>query len=178
MTTTALLPIFDGHNDSLLRMQSDHISFLDRNEIGGLDLPRAREGGYAGGFFAVYIRAKGVVLPTDPEAAVAQVMTALSDTAKPELLPDLDYSRAEALRMMAHLFRLERDSGGEIKVIRTAQELESAIQNGVLAAILHLEGADRHRPGRARSLLPRRHALVGHRPQPPERLRPWGAHRL
>lgn len=90
----------------------------------------------------MYIRAKGVVLLTDPEAAVAQVMTALSDTAKSEPLPDLDYSRAEALRMMAHLFRPERDSGGEIKVIRTAQELESAIQNGVLAAILHLEGAE------------------------------------
>jgi membrane dipeptidase len=141
VTTPAPLPIIDGHNDALLRMHSDHYSFLRRNQIGGLDLPRSRDGGLAGGFFAVYVRGKGLILPSDPEAAIKQVMAALSAEAEPDL-PDLEYSRAEALAMMAGLFRLEAESAGAITVVRTADELERAIAGGVLAAILHLEGAE------------------------------------
>jgi membrane dipeptidase len=142
MTIDAPLRIFDGHNDSLLRMQTDHISFLNRNEIGGLDLPRAREGGFAGGFFAVYVRAKGFVLPADPEAAIKRVMASLAADAEPLPLPDLDYARSEAMKQTAALFRLEQASNGEITVVRTARELANALENGVLAAVLHFEGAE------------------------------------
>jgi membrane dipeptidase len=44
--------------------------------------------------------------------------------------------------MMAALFRLERESDGAIRVVRTAAALERAVAEGVLAAILHLEGAE------------------------------------
>jgi microsomal dipeptidase-like Zn-dependent dipeptidase len=46
-------PIFDGHNDALLRMRMDGISFLDRNDGPDsgcvFDLPRCLEGGILGG---------------------------------------------------------------------------------------------------------------------------------
>jgi membrane dipeptidase len=146
MTNAAPLPIIDGHNDTLLRMRLDGLSFLERNDFGGLDLPRARQGGFAGGFFAVYVRAKGLHLPRDPVAAIKEVQAALSATAEPEL-PDLAYSQNEALAMMASLFRLERDSGGAVRVVRTAAELEQCIHANVLAAILHFEGAEPIDPG-------------------------------
>ena len=57
------IPIFDGHNDSLLRMYADGISFLERNEMAGLDFPLACQGGYAGAFFAVYIPPAGLKMP-------------------------------------------------------------------------------------------------------------------
>ena len=51
------IPIFDGHNDSLLRLpdRGGERSFLARSEEGHLDLPRAREAGFAGGFFAIFV---------------------------------------------------------------------------------------------------------------------------
>jgi microsomal dipeptidase-like Zn-dependent dipeptidase len=44
------LPVFDGHNDVLLAERS----FLEPSEDGHLDLARARAGGFAGGFFAIF----------------------------------------------------------------------------------------------------------------------------
>ena len=54
MTIDHKLPIFDGHNDVL---QSIYLpktgrgrSFFERTAEGHIDLPRMREGGFAGGF--------------------------------------------------------------------------------------------------------------------------------
>ena len=44
------LPVFDGHNDVLLEERS----FAERSDEGHLDLERARAGGFAGGFFAIF----------------------------------------------------------------------------------------------------------------------------
>src|SRR5260370_25094981 len=53
MNVTRQLPILDGHNDTLLRLASEERSFFVESEQGQLDLPRARRGGFAGGFFAI-----------------------------------------------------------------------------------------------------------------------------
>ena len=54
------VPVFDGHNDVLLRLwrheSADPVrAFLDGGRKGQLDLPMAREGGFAGGFFAIFV---------------------------------------------------------------------------------------------------------------------------
>ena len=50
--------VFDGHNDVLLRLGTSQgggpDAFFQRDNRGHLDLPRAREGGFGGGFFAVW----------------------------------------------------------------------------------------------------------------------------
>ena len=56
-------PVFDGHNDTVLSMTGSGRSFLARSSEGHIDLPRAREGGLGGGFFAVYIRDPAVKAP-------------------------------------------------------------------------------------------------------------------
>jgi hypothetical protein len=55
----SLIPVFDGHNDFLLRLLKNP---AERDAIwtmgdgtGHLDLPRMRKGGFAGGMFAIYI---------------------------------------------------------------------------------------------------------------------------
>jgi hypothetical protein len=53
--TSAFPPIFDGHNDTVLSMVKTGRSFFERSEGGHVDLPRVREGGMGGGFFALYI---------------------------------------------------------------------------------------------------------------------------
>jgi len=59
-----LTPIFDGHNDVLLRLFNKQIQgaerlFLEGEDDGQLDHPRAVKGGFAGGMFAIYIPSKG-----------------------------------------------------------------------------------------------------------------------
>ena len=53
------IPIFDGHNDSLHRLApytpEAVKSFFTQHTEGHVDFPRARTGGLAGGFFAVFV---------------------------------------------------------------------------------------------------------------------------
>ncbi|CAA9562446.1 MAG: Microsomal dipeptidase, partial [uncultured Thermomicrobiales bacterium] len=63
-STAATVPVFDGHNDTLLDLGVAGRSFFERSDAGHIDLPRAREGGLAGGLFAVFVR--------DPKAAVEE----------------------------------------------------------------------------------------------------------
>jgi len=53
------LPVFDGHNDTLVALHfpddKGKRSFFERSEHGHLDLPRAIEGHFAGGFFAICV---------------------------------------------------------------------------------------------------------------------------
>jgi membrane dipeptidase len=44
--------------------------------------------------------------------------------------------------MAAKLFEVEAASAGEFKVVRTVDELASCLQQGVVAAIMHLEGVE------------------------------------
>ena len=57
-STARSIPVIDGHNDTLTKIRQTASggapSFLERRETGHLDLPRAREGGLAGGFFAIF----------------------------------------------------------------------------------------------------------------------------
>jgi len=136
------LPIFDGHNDVLLalyeRDRGEGVTFFDRSEKGHLDLPRARAGGFGGGFFAVYI-------PADPSES-KPARTELPSTGMFEMpLPPplgLAYAQRTAFAMAALLFRAEAASDGQLKVVRTADELAACLRDGVLATILHFEGAE------------------------------------
>ena len=53
------MPVFDSHNDTLLTLhlpnRSEGRTFFARSELGHLDLPRAQDGGFGGGFFACYV---------------------------------------------------------------------------------------------------------------------------
>jgi len=142
MTNPNPLPIFDGHNDTLLslyeRERGEGISFFDRSAKGHIDLPRAREGGFGGGFFAVYV-------PPDPALPKPERpdLPATGSYAMPLPEPlELGYAQRAALAMSAGLFRIEAESEGQVKVVRTADELAGCLRDGVLAAILHFEGAE------------------------------------
>lgn len=135
--------IFDGHNDALLRLllpeSGKERTFFERSELGHIDLPRAREGGFGGGFFACWA-------PPDPESGwdeeSALIVTENGYEVADAPLLNPDYARSIADDMATLLFDLEAKSRGQLKIVRTVEELESCLQNGVLAAILHFEGAE------------------------------------
>ena len=138
-------PIFDGHNDTLLDLylpqRGKGRSFFVQSEHGHIDLPRAKAGGFGGGFFAIFTPnpqvAKGPV-SGDVGAKKAQ------STYKTPLPDPLEQSYALnfSMGMAAKLFELEAASAGQFKVVRTADELAACLQNGVVAAILHFEGVE------------------------------------
>lgn len=124
-------PVFDGHNDVLLRLRRSKKedpakAFLNGDEEGHIDLPRAREAGFAGGLCALYIPS-----PSREKDADGNFPT----PAQPEALN-------ETMAMAHLLFDIERRSGGDVTVCRTGADLRRAIAEGSFAAVFHIEGAE------------------------------------
>lgn len=150
MPDAASLPIFDGHNDVLLRLIRKGVAgveqqFLDGDGEGHLDLPRMQAGGFGGGLFAVFVPSPSDVpgeAPTDGRNKRREAMSGETyDLPLPAPL-SLGEAQPTALAMAGILFRIERASGGRVKVCRTAAEIRDCLARGVLATVLHFEGAE------------------------------------
>jgi membrane dipeptidase len=131
-------PIFDGHNDALLALERDPRrppSLLERSPSGHLDLPRAIEGGFAGGMFAVFV-------PSSREPGMRRSGGDDGYEMPYPATPGLARAQRTAGAMVARLFRAERMSKGRLKVVRSVSELRACVREGVLAAVLHFEGAE------------------------------------
>ncbi|WP_406720902.1 dipeptidase [Thioclava litoralis] len=140
MSILPQIPVFDGHNDFLLRLLNHP---LRREEIwngqdgtGHIDLPRARAGNFAGGFFAIYT--------PSPMSGDLEQMFAAMDTPPycldlPPMLPMTEAVNV-ALAEAGHLMWLERK--GDLQICRTSAQIRAAMAAGKIAAILHMEGAE------------------------------------
>ncbi|MBA2691910.1 MAG: membrane dipeptidase [Rubrobacter sp.] len=127
--------VFDGHNDVLDRLGAPGGggpgAFFERGEKGHLDLPRAREGGFGGGVFAVWVPSPEEDLKPEKRA--------------PNGLPpalDAAYALRYAMSSIAMLFKIEARSDGKLRVVRTVDEIRRSLDEGVMPAVLHMEGAD------------------------------------
>jgi membrane dipeptidase len=142
MTDSNPLPILDGHNDTLLALHMAERgagrTFFTQSERGHLDLPRARLGGFAGGFFAIF--------PSAPDQGKRMkkqlVVTGNGYEVTPFAAIDPDYAQRFTIGVAARLFRLEAESAGQVKVVRTVDDLRRCLDEGVLGVILHFEGAE------------------------------------
>lgn len=136
-------PIFDGHNDVLLRLHRKDASdaatqFVQGDGRGHLDLPRMQKGGFGGGFFAVFV-------PSPKDPSTDTFMDSMQGDSYDLPLPaelDISYAQPIALEMMGLLFQIEKESDGAFTVCRTAAEIRGALERGSVAAILHIEGAE------------------------------------
>ncbi|MBF9233731.1 dipeptidase [Microvirga alba] len=140
MSRSSLMPVFDGHNDVLLRLirgkAEPERDFLEGDNLGHLDLPRMKKGGFVGGFFAVYVSSDSGGIDIDAMMTHTQY-----DVPLPPAL-ELGHSQQVTLHMAAQLIRIERASKGAVKICRTAADIRECIDNGTLATILHIEGAE------------------------------------
>jgi membrane dipeptidase len=140
-----VIPIIDGHNDALLRAWRTGARLLERSEDGHFDLPRAREGGIAAGFCAVFVPELDVEADDDPSRVARPTADGY---AFPEQ-PAIDFRRAASVagEVVDLLFALEAESAGDLAVVRSVADLERAVAGGPFGAILHLEGAEPLSPG-------------------------------
>lgn len=140
-------PVLDGHNDTLTKIRhargdGDARTFLERSDDGHLDLPRAREGGMAGGFFAIFTsspewkKEKLPVMDDDGEP----VEGAFSVPLPPKL--DRRVATRFTLSVMSDLFRLVEEADGAMEVVTTADALRRCLDDGTFAVILHIEGVE------------------------------------
>src|SRR3569832_2142263 len=137
---TKPIPVFDGHNDVLLRLynssSADTVSdFLNGEDAGHLDLKKARAGSFVGGFFALF----------SPSAKAAATGSRADDEKVPQRSPiplTMDAARNSAIGELAILTKILRAAPGEVALCLTASEARAAIAQNRLAVVLHLEGAE------------------------------------
>ncbi|MGD2121285.1 MAG: membrane dipeptidase, partial [Gemmatimonadota bacterium] len=146
MPKSRKIPVFDGHNDTLLHLAikspGTESDFFTGRE-GHIDLPKAKEGGLAGGMFAMFapsknwkkeiqwreLRSDGPVTKKGWDVPLAGRLP------QPRAMNDI-------IAMMASLFRLQQMSMGQVKVVTTHRQLTSAMDRGVLAMVMHMEGVE------------------------------------
>ena len=135
--------IFDGHNDVLSRLYSlkkvSQIKSFTEGGGGAVDFPKCITGGFAGGLFAVYVPSKEGLFE-DLEA----MKESFYELPLPEPVEFADGLRI-SLEQFSILIRLERE--GVLSICKTVDEIYSSIDKGVLAAVIHLEGAEAIDPG-------------------------------
>lgn len=132
----ATIPVSDLHADPLLWNRN----LLVRNNIGQVDFPRLKEGGYALQLFSV--------VSASPRGAnyVKSSMAngdAMEDRARRDGWPPKTYKSVlnRALYLADKLKDFERRSNGAVRIVRTKGDLQKAVNDHVIAGILLSEGA-------------------------------------
>ncbi|MDA9954214.1 dipeptidase [Planktomarina sp.] len=138
LNSAAAPAIFDGHNDVLMHLYregglSASDSFLNGRD-GAIDLIKAKAGGFAGGFFAVYIPS-----PTDKAFKMEEMAKPTYDLPLPDAI-DWKDALPVAMAISAILFDLENKEA--LKVCRSVADIRATLAAGQIAAIFHLEGAE------------------------------------
>jgi membrane dipeptidase len=126
-------PVFDGHNDTILNLyeveRGEGRSFFEKSSSGHIDLPRARQGGFGGGFFALFS-------PAENMPAAEKLENSLPPSVDP------DFALKYTIRLASLLFRLIAESDGQVALVKSATDLQNCLERDVIAAIMHIEGAE------------------------------------
>lgn len=130
--------VFDGHNDTLLKLEMNNCSsqsqeFFDGNNQCHIDYPKAQKGGLVGGFFAMWV-------PTIPSGVSLTDFVFSYESAGDELAQPAAMEITN--KMMARAVRMEKDTKHRIKIVRQASDIKSADKNDQTAILLHIEGAE------------------------------------
>jgi membrane dipeptidase len=145
--TSRRVPVFDGHNDALLRLHrragaDAAVAFLRGEHSGQLDLPKARQGGFAGGLFAIFVPSSERKQDADKNGTGGEKPS--PDFGSDPAPPAVDAVKAQrtVFALMSLLFRIERESNGRVRVCRNSGDIQACLNEDRLAAILHIEGAE------------------------------------
>lgn len=133
--------IFDGHNDVLLRLLldggRDAASGFVTGRDGHIDIPRAKTGGFGGGFFAIYVHSPSE-FSSKTERYKAMCKPSY-DLPLPKAIPQ-DDAISVVMEEVAILLRLQEL--GALKICHSADDLRACFASGKMGAVMHMEGAE------------------------------------
>ena len=133
--------IFDGHNDVLLKLALGGGVEVARDFISGrdghIDIPRAKTGGFGGGFFALFARSPAAGQSQADRYAMMQ--TPPYDFPLPAPVTQ-EYTLPNIMEEIAILLRLQEL--GALKICHSTADLRACFASGKMAAIMHMEGAE------------------------------------
>ena len=157
MSEHPMIPVFDGHNDTLLSLISTGRDFYTGSDVGHLDAPRSQQGGLVGGFFACFVPTPGDQWTPNLEPILGKSIDGIA-LADENGSPSLAYAQLFANAMVARLLNLESGGGNMLReldnenghtwtdnplsIITFVEDLEDNVESGVMSAILHFEGAE------------------------------------
>lgn len=130
--------IFDGHNDVLFKLAlaggRSAVASFSEGRGGDIDLPRGRQAGFAGGFFALFVRSS-----MDPAVKERAMQASHYDLPLPDPVAQKD-ALPDVLEQVALL--LDMQAQGMVKICRSTADIRACMDSGQMAAILHMEGAE------------------------------------
>ncbi|HET9659956.1 MAG TPA: dipeptidase [Thermomicrobiales bacterium] len=134
----SLIPVFDGHNDTIQQIGEGKRSFFRRGARGHVDLPRAHEGGLIGGCFAIFV--------PDPDEDVAEMEKVGFDPSEKKKHPspplELSYAYNHAMEQLLGLYQIAGDSDGEVAIVRSTGDIRYNMGSDIFSIEIHMEGAD------------------------------------
>jgi membrane dipeptidase len=129
--------VFDGHNDTILRVLRGDVSAADL--AGGLpdghiDAKRAQEGRFGGGFFAIFAPSPGNKADRYEEMVKPAYDVPLPPPLDEAVAADWVARGLDAFDALV--------AAGAVTVCRSAAEIEAALPGPSMAAVIHIEGAE------------------------------------
>ena len=129
------MPFFDGHNDVLLRLWQKNsaaavFDFIDGEKGGHIDLPRAHDGEFIGGLFALYA----------PSHDPPQLNSLNPAASFPVHFAAAKRAVDGEFAVFQKLVR-EVPNQGFVQCLNVA-DIHNAAKRGAIAAVLHMEGAE------------------------------------
>jgi membrane dipeptidase len=130
-----MTPIFDGHNDVLLRLWNKNSprssqDFVEGDGEGHMDLPRMHDGGMVGGLFAVYT-------PSDD----GRNHDGLNPLAYGEVTRDVAWKTTLEMVEILHAIA-STTPNDDFKICLNIDDIRRCLARGAIAAVLHIEGAE------------------------------------
>lgn len=129
--------VFDGHNDLLVNLFNDggvEAAGLAQDRDGHFSFEKARIGGFGGGFFAIFV----------PNPQKMDMQAALSQGFDPNIsLPaQIPWQDALPVAMEQAAILVALQDLGHLRICTTVEQIRKVMNEGGIAAIMHMEGAD------------------------------------
>jgi membrane dipeptidase len=130
-----MIPIFDGHNDVLLRLWNKNSprairDFVEGDGQGHIDLPRMHDGHMVGGLFAIYT-------PSDDGLS----HEGLNPPPYGEVRREVAWKTTVEMIDILHAIAANVPNHG-FQICLNAAEIHACLARGAIAAVLHIEGAE------------------------------------
>ena len=139
MTMPSPMPVFDGHNDALSKLHAMHpedpVAAFTGGYEAALDLDKARRGGFAGGFFALWVPP----MEADDDGRRAAMAEPHYDIPLPA---ELDQPHAAEITLAQADIMIALEHAGALRICRSVDDIRVAMAEGRIAAIMHVEGVE------------------------------------